>query len=131
MRYLSVGLAGAVGALTRYCLNLWITGLIPGDFPLGTLLINLSGSLLLGFVVGFGIERGRLPEPWRLPITVGLIGSYTTFSTWSVDTVLLLEGGRWELALGNVLLSLGLGLAAVWSGFWLAHRIDRQPQRSR
>ncbi|MFZ5826387.1 MAG: fluoride efflux transporter CrcB [Bacillota bacterium] len=131
MRYLSVALAGAVGALSRHLLGLWIIALLPSPFPLHTLLINLTGSLLLGFVAGFGIERGHLPEPWRLPVTVGLIGSYTTFSTWSVETVLLLETGRWGLALLNVAASLALGLAAVWLGHTLAHRIGAEPQRSR
>lgn len=124
MKYISVALAGAVGSLTRHLLGLWIIALIPSAFPLHTLLINLTGSLLLGFVAGFGIERGHLPEPWRLPVTVGLIGSYTTFSTWSVETVLLLEGGRWGLALLNVAASLVLGLTAVWLGYALAHRLE-------
>lgn len=121
-KYIAVGLAGAVGALSRHLLGLWLSALVPADFPLATLLINLTGSMLLGFVAGFGVERGHLPEPWRLPITVGLIGSYTTFSTWSVDTVLLLEAGRWLAATLNVGASLVLGLAAVWAGYELAHR---------
>lgn len=131
MRYLGVALAGAVGALLRYLLGLWIGSLLPSTFPLATLLINLTGSMLLGFVAGFGIERGHLPEPWRLPITVGLIGSYTTFSTWSVETVLLLDSGRWGLALFNVALSLALGLSAVWAGYRLAHRLDLRRQGAR
>lgn len=131
MKYGTVALAGAVGALTRHLLGLWITALLPTEFPLATLLINLTGSMLLGFVAGFGIERGHLPEPWRLPVTVGLIGSYTTFSTWSVETVLLLDAGRWGLALLNVAASLALGLTAVWVGHTLAHRIEARPQRSR
>lgn len=120
MKYFAVALAGVVGALSRYVLGLGIAALWPTDFPLGTLLINLTGSLLLGFVTGYGVERGRLPEAWRLPITVGLIGSYTTFSTWTVETVLLLNAGRWDLALLNVSASLVLGLAAVWAGYRLS-----------
>lgn len=122
MKYIVVGLAGAFGALSRHWLGIWITASLPVDFPVGTLLINLTGSLLLGFVAAYGVERGRLPEPWRAPVTVGLIGSYTTFSTWSVETVLLLEAGRWPAALLNVSVSLALGLGAVWAGRAIAIR---------
>lgn len=129
MKYVAVGLAGAVGALSRHLLGLWLSALLPTQFPLGTLLINLTGSLLLGFVTGFGVERGQLPEPWRQPVTVGLIGSYTTFSTWSVDTVLLLDAGHWALALLNVAASLVLGLGAVWMGYELAGRTPASGRR--
>lgn len=124
-----MALAGALGALARLGLGNWLTARLPSDFPLSTLLINLIGSMLLGFVTGFGVERGRLPEAWRLPLTVGFIGSFTTFSTWSVDTVLLLDAGDWVLALLNVALSLALGLGAVGLGHGLAHRVaDRRGQ---
>lgn len=123
MRQAAVALAGALGALARHGLGYWLTARLPADFPLSTLLINLIGSILLGFLTGFGIERGRLPEAWRVPLTVGFIGSFTTFSTWSVDTVLLLDAGHGVLAVLNVALSLCLGLSAVWVGHTLAHRV--------
>jgi CrcB protein len=129
MKYVTVGLAGAVGALSRHLLGLFLSALLPIDFPLATLLINLTGSMLLGFVSGYGVERGHLPEPWRLPVTVGFIGSYTTFSTWAVDTVLLLESGRVVAALLNVGASLVLGLGAVWAGYALAHRTPSPGKR--
>jgi len=111
-----VAAAGALGALARYWLGEWLTALVPADFPLATLIINLSGSALLGFVAGYGVERGRLPEAWRVPLAVGFVGSFTTFSTWAVDTVALLAAGRRSLAVANVGLSLALGFAAVWAG---------------
>ncbi|WP_043713161.1 fluoride efflux transporter CrcB [Symbiobacterium thermophilum] len=117
-----VAAGGALGAWARHGLGSWLTALLPSTFPLPTLMINVLGALLLGFVAGYGIERGRLPEAWRLPVTVGFIGSFTTFSTWSVDTVLLLDAGRWPLALANVGISLAVGLAAVWVGRRLAFR---------
>ncbi|MFZ5816875.1 MAG: fluoride efflux transporter CrcB [Bacillota bacterium] len=131
MKYLTIGLAGAAGALSRHLLGMAMAAWLPSDFPLGTLLVNLTGSLLLGFAGGYGIERGHLPEAWRLPVTAGFLGSYTTFSTWSVETVLLLEAGRRGLAFLNVTASLVLGLAAVWAGYTLALRTDPRSQRSR
>lgn len=122
MRYLTIGLFGAAGALTRYLLGLWLSPLLPAGFPLTTLLINVTGSLLLGFLTAWGIERARLPEPWRQPITVGFIGSYTTFSTWTVDTVALLEAGHSIAAFTNVAVSLLLGLLAAALGYRLGQR---------
>lgn len=117
---LAIGVAGAAGALLRHMVAAGLASRWASDFPLGTLLVNVSGSFLLGFIVGMGLERGRLPKTWRVPVTVGFIGSYTTFSTWSVDTVLLMEAGRWWLAVLNVTLSLTLGFAATWAGRRLA-----------
>ncbi|MBP2017318.1 CrcB protein [Symbiobacterium terraclitae] len=121
-----VAAAGAQGALARYVLGNWLATRLPSAFPLPTLIINLLGSMLLGFVVGYGIERGRLPEQWRLPVTAGFVGSFTTFSTWSVETVVLLEAGRWGFAAVNVGLSLALGLSAVWAGHRLARTAGRR-----
>ncbi|MEW8978394.1 MAG: fluoride efflux transporter CrcB [Symbiobacterium sp.] len=118
---IGVAAGGALGALARHGLGQWLTALLPSAFPVATLVINLLGSALLGFVVGYGIERGRLPEAWRVPLTTGFIGAFTTFSTWSVDTVLLLEAGRWLPAAANVAFSLALGLVAVWAG----HRLGQ------
>ncbi|HEY3366258.1 MAG TPA: fluoride efflux transporter CrcB [Symbiobacteriaceae bacterium] len=129
MKYLWIGLAGAAGALARYGLGLWVGGRLPLPFPLGTLLINVTGSFLLGLVAGLGSDRGLIPPAWRAPIAVGFIGAYTTFSTWTVETVRLFEAGRLDLALGNVVLSLALGLPAVWLGLVVSRR--RGAPRSR
>jgi len=112
----AVAAAGALGALARHLLGGWLTALLPGPFPAATLIINLLGTLLLGFVTGYGIERGRLPEAWRVPVSVGFLGSFTTFSTWAVDTVLLFEAGHRTPAVANVALSLALGPVAAWAG---------------
>jgi len=119
---IGVAAGGALGALARHGLSQWLTAFLPPSFPLPTLIINVLGSAVLGLVAGYGIERGRLPEAWRLPVTTGFIGAFTTFSTWSVETVLLLETGRWLLAAANVGLSLALGLSAVWAGYRVALR---------
>ncbi len=126
MKYVAIGLAGALGALSRYSLGIWIAALMPVEFPIGTLVANLTGAFLLGVVATYGIERGRMPAAWHLPVTVGFLGSYTTFSTWTVETVLLMEAGEWAWAGLNVVGSLSLGLLAVWLGHRLANRVGRR-----
>lgn len=111
-----IGLAGAAGALARYGLGLFVRGLAGPGFPVGTLLINLTGSFLIGLVAGLGADRGLIPAAWRTPIATGFIGAYTTFSTWTVDSVQLLEAGHWGAVLLNVVGSAALGLIAVWLG---------------
>lgn len=116
MKYIYVGLAGAAGALTRYWVGVVVGGLVTGRFPWAILLINITGSFLLGFLTGFGVERGLIPTAWRAPLSVGFVGAYTTFSTWTLDTVNLLESGHWALATANVAVSVVLGMAAVRLG---------------
>lgn len=116
MKYIWIGLAGAAGALSRYGLGLWMGRWLPAAFPWGTLVINLTGSFLLGLVAGLGNDRGLIPTPWRAPIAIGFIGAYTTFSTWTVDTVRLFETGQVVPATANVVASLALGLPAAWLG---------------
>jgi CrcB protein len=117
-----IGLAGAAGALTRYLLGLWLGGILPPGWPWATFLMNISGSFLLGLVTGLGAERGLIPEQWRTPIGTGFLGAYTTFSTFSVETLALLAAGRPGAALAYALLSIGLGLSAAWLGLSLARK---------
>lgn len=119
--YLALGLAGAAGASSRYLLGLLAATAAPGPFPLGTLLINLSGSLVLGLLVG----HDGLPERWRIPVATGFLGAYTTFSTWTVDTIRLYEEGHVGLAGANVAVSLLLGLPLVWIGLRIGARLKR------
>ncbi|MDF2628753.1 MAG: putative transrane protein [Symbiobacteriaceae bacterium] len=117
---LFVGLAGAAGALSRYLLGLLIQGFWPSPMPWGTLVINLTGSFLLGLLTGLGLHRGLIPPAWRIPLTTGFIGAYTTFSTWAVDTVLLAETGHIWAATANVMVSIGLGLPLAALGLRLS-----------
>lgn len=112
MLYFWVGLAGAAGAISRYLLGLLAETAAPSPFPLGTLAVNLTGSFLLGFAAG----HARVPERWRVPLTTGFLGAYTTFSTWTVETVMLYQSGQALLATANLVLSLLLGPAMVWLG---------------
>lgn len=116
MTVLAVAVAGAVGALARYAVSGWVTDRASGAFPWGTLVVNATGSFLLG--VAFAVLTERfLPHPtMRMAITVGFLGAYTTFSTFSLETVRLIEDGALALAAANALGSVVVALAAVYLG---------------
>jgi fluoride exporter len=115
MILLGLVLAGAAGALLRYEVELQVRRRLGPDFPWGTLLINVSGAFVLGLLTGLaaghGISAGVLTV-----IGTGLLGAYTTFSTFTFDTVVLAERGRFAAALGNLGASLALGLGAAAIG---------------
>jgi fluoride exporter len=109
--WVGVGLLGGVGALLRFLIDGLVAARIGQDFPFGTLVVNLSGAAILGFLVGLGFTGDRL-----LLAGTATLGAYTTFSTWMLESQRLVEDG--ELALGgtNVLVSLGVGLGAAALG---------------
>ena len=109
--WVAVGLLGGVGALLRYFVDGLIAARFGGDFPLGTFVVNMSGATILGLLVGLGVVGDRL-----LLAGTATIGSYTTFSTWMLESQRLVEDGELAMAGANVLLSLGAGLGAVALG---------------
>jgi fluoride exporter len=117
-----VALGGAFGAVARY----WLGGLInsrwPMQFPLGTFVINVTGSFIIGFFLTMVGQRVTIHPNWRLLIAVGFVGAYTTFSTFEYETLKLLEEGNVLNAALNVVLSLVAGFVAVWLGVTLARR---------
>ena len=120
---IGVGLAGAVGALTRYGLEGLISERFSGAFPLGTFVINLSGSFVLGLLFVIMTERTSVSPALRTSLTVGFVGAYTTFSTFSFETVRLIEEGAFAIAAWNVVATLALGLVAVWAGMSVGRAI--------
>jgi CrcB protein len=110
---LGIGLLGGLGAIARFVLDAAVGGRAGRALPFGTLAVNLSGALLLGVLVGAAVEGDAL-----LLAGAGLIGAFTTFSTWALETHRLAEDGRLRAAAANFLVSLVLGLAAVWLGRW-------------
>jgi CrcB protein len=119
MAVLYIAVGGAIGAVLRYGLGGWVHAWAGSDFPWGTLVINTVGSLLLGFLVRF-MEAVALTPDLRALLTIGLLGAFTTFSTFSYETVTLLQGGQWARGLAYSLGSLLLGLVAVLAGLYLA-----------
>jgi fluoride exporter len=121
-RYLMVMVGGAIGSLARYLLGNAIMGRMGVRFPLGTVVINITGSFLIGFIMTMFTER-LTPHPnWRLLLVVGFLGGYTTFSSFEWETMgLVKDGARW-LGLLNVAGSVLAGYFAVWLGAALAQK---------
>jgi CrcB protein len=109
--WIAVGLLGGAGALLRFFIDGVIADRVGRDFPLGTFLVNMSGAAILGLLVGLGLAGDRL-----LLAGTATIGSYTTFSTWMLESQRLVEDGELVTAGGNVLVSLGVGLGAIALG---------------
>lgn len=119
MILLYIALGGAVGALARYGLGGWVQGRTGFGFPLGTLVVNVLGCLLIGFALRY-LEAVRLAPEVRALVGVGVLGAFTTFSTFGYETVALLEDGAWVRAAAYALGSLALGLTAVYLGMALS-----------
>ena len=110
--------AGAVGAVSRYLVDDLVKSRFPGPFPWGTFVINATGSFVLGVVTGLALHHGLGPIP-KTAIGIGFCGAYTTFSTFSYETVHLVETGSLGPAIGNALGSVAVGLVAAAIGLAL------------
>lgn len=113
---LVIGTGGFIGAIARYIVAVWIGQKWGRSFPLGTFVINVSGSFLIGLLMTLLTERLMVNPQWRLLLVVGFLGAYTTFSTFEYETGGLLRDGEWFLAAGNVVLSVFLGFMALKLG---------------
>lgn len=120
LKIIAVGSGGFLGAVFRYLISVFTQSQFPGsNFPYGTLAANLMGCLLIGFLAGlFELKSYGNPE-FRLFIFVGILGGFTTFSTFSHETFLLWENGKLLMSLLNVSVQVIFGLALVWAGYQL------------
>jgi CrcB protein len=121
---LVIALGGALGAVGRYALGGWVHGWAGSEFPWGTLVVNVLGSLFLGVAVR--LLEGMAADPsWRAFLAIGLAGGFTTFSTFGYESLTMLQTGRTGPAFGYMAASMVLGIAAVFTGFlaaaWLLH----------
>ena len=123
LAYLWVALGGAIGSVSRFWINGLVSDRLGATFPWGTLLINVTGSLIIGLVGSAANPEGRLDSPTRVFATqflmIGVCGGYTTFSSFSWQTLRLLQDRQWLYAGGNILLSVTLCMVAVWVGYVL------------
>jgi CrcB protein len=117
--WIGIVIAGAVGAPSRYLLDGFVQDRTSGAFPWGTFVVNMSGSVVLGFLTGLALYHA-FPSTPRIILGTGFCGAYTTFSTWTFETVRLLEDGDVTEALANAGASLVVGLAAAAAGMALA-----------
>ena len=120
MNYLWIAIGAVIGASARFFVSGYVARHISAVFPYGTLLINIMGSLVLGFFLVYSSERVLLDPRWRLLVAVGFCGSYTTFSSYAFESFALMEQGQWLLMGLNVVGSNALCLAAVLAGAALA-----------
>jgi len=118
LNVLVIGMGGFIGSCTRYVISQLVAH-IP-SFPFGTLLSNVIAALVIGFIIGLERQTTLFSEPTKLFLTVGLLGGLSTFSAFSMETVTMLERGRYVHATGNVLLNVGLCVLLVFAGLGLA-----------
>ena len=116
---LIIFLGGGLGSMARYGLGKWISSLHLHQFPLGTLAVNITACFILGILVGWGEHRQLISSATREFWTIGFCGGFSTFSTFSIETLYLLQGGGTFPAFLYIALSLVLCLAAVWAGIYL------------
>ena len=117
--YLIVFLGGGCGAAIRHGVNLGGMRTLGPNFPYGTLFINVTGSTIMGLVVAYFAFKGDMSQHWRLFLTTGVLGGYTTFSAFSLDAALLYERGELGLAAVYVIGSVVLSILGLFSGLWL------------
>ena len=125
MEYLLVGVGGFLGANARYVLGGWVAARLGADFPYGTLVVNVSGSLAIGVLLVLLTERLAADPAWRLLLVVGFLGGYTTFSSYTFEALALAEAGQWLRATWYVLGSNVVGLAAAYAGMVLARTLTK------
>jgi CrcB protein len=120
-----IAVGGALGALARYAVGGWVYSWAGAELPWDTALINVSGSFLIGFILQYLSATSAAPE-WRAFLAIGFLGAYTTFSTFSYETIALVRSGEWQRALlyvfGSVVLSLAATVAGLFAAAALLHR---------
>jgi CrcB protein len=123
MNYLLVFVGGGLGATLRHLVNVTCARCIGTAFPYGTFIINITGSTAMGLIAGYLAFKGEASQPWRLFVMTGILGGYTTFSAFSLDTAILYERGEIGLAALYVLGSVVLSIAGLFAGLALVRHL--------
>ena len=119
-KYLLIAAGGALGSIARYWIGSTVSGRMGARFPFGTLLVNISACLIIGFTLTYMGKRADLSPAWRYLIPLGFVGAYSTFSTYEWETLSTMRSGAFMLAGLYAIGSMVLGLAATWCGTALA-----------
>ena len=119
MTLVFIAVGGAAGAVSRYLIQGWVEDLAGGRFPWGTFAVNISGSFVLGVVFALAMDRAIMSPEIRVPLMIGFIGSYTTFSTLMLESWRLVEEGDYLFMFGNLIGSVVIGMLAVIAGLAL------------
>jgi CrcB protein len=123
-KYLFIAVGGALGSIARFWVGSAISGRLGIKFPYGTLVVNLTACLVIGFTLTFLGKRAEVNPAWRFLIPVGFIGAYSTFSTFEWETLSTMRSGAFFLAALYSIGSVILGLVGVWGGSWLAEALS-------
>lgn len=122
VKLLIIFVGGGIGSVARYTLGGWVQGRTPGVFPAGTLAVNVLGCAVIG-IIGAALDGRILIRPeYRLFLMIGVLGGFTTFSTFTFETLKLAMDGEFFRAAGNVVLSNALGLTAAWMTYTVARK---------
>jgi fluoride exporter len=124
MGFLIVFIGGGIGAALRHGLNLVAAGLVGTAFPYGTLFINIVGSLAMGLIAEYFALKSGLPQSWRLFLTTGILGGFTTFSAFSLEAALLYERGQLASAAIYVVASVVLSIGGLFAGLAIIRALD-------
>ncbi|HWZ85349.1 MAG TPA: fluoride efflux transporter CrcB [Thermoanaerobaculia bacterium] len=122
-RFLWICLGGAAGTGARYLLSGWALSALGAGFPYGTLAVNVIGSFCVGLLVQVGLATSLLSPTLRLALTTGVMGGFTTYSTFNYETIRYIQDGAWRLAVGNVAITLAACLAAGFAGLALGRSL--------
>ena len=120
LKWFLIAGGGACGSMLRYALQGWVQNSVASIFPWGTMAVNLTACLAIGFLAGMFGGSQLIREEYRIGLTVGVLGGYSTFSTFGLETFNLAKDKEFVLAGLNLLLSCGIGVVAVWAGYRLA-----------
>ncbi|HEX7790077.1 MAG TPA: fluoride efflux transporter CrcB [Afipia sp.] len=123
MNYVLVFLGGGLGASLRHAINVGCARACGTNFPYGTFVINITGSLVMGLIAGYLAFKGEASQPWRLFLMTGILGGYTTFSAFSLDAALLYERGQLGVAAAYVIGSVVLSIAGLFAGLALVRHL--------
>ena len=124
MNYLLVFVGGGLGATLRHWVNVLCGRQFGTDFPYGIMLINITGSTVMGLIAGYLAFKGEASQPWRIFIMTGILGGYTTFSAFSLDAAVLYERGEVGLAVLYVIGSVVLAIAGLFAGLALVRHFS-------
>ena len=130
LKLIYVAVGGALGSLLRYAVQGWVqrsaddwlTRLVGASFPIGTFVVNMTACLVIGLLGGYFAGPNLVREEYRIGLTVGVLGGYSTFSTFGIESFNLANAGEFGLALANIVLSCAIGFTAVWIGYRIAER---------
>lgn len=128
MPYLIVFVGAGIGGATRHAVNVWAARMFGPGFPFGTLIVNVLGSFLMGLLVGlFAYRAGLVPQHARLFLTTGILGGFTTFSTFSLDAAILFERHTYSMAITYIVGSVVVSIAALFLGLALFNGLKPLP----